>query len=475
MVKTHITTISYFNRIADAIINFSCFILAFYIHEHVLVGVVTDITISSPFFYIQFLIVCILLANILGTKNNYYGYDRFYDSHVVVSKFLSTYIQTFAYTTLIFYSFLRYFPSRTLIVSYFLLTLFFTLLFRYAERKLLHRLHSKGQYLQNIVVVGAGEEATTVISEIKGNQQWGLNVTAVFSKASDDVNQFKYKDMHAGTVLELETYLKSHVVDLVIFAVHNADVINVHPYIFLCEKMGLMTMINLDQFEMKIAKTHVEFLGVIPMITFSTVSTRYGLIMFKNITDRVLAALALLVLFPFVIIPLMLLVRLTSKGPVFFVQERVGLNGRHFKMFKLRTMIEGAEDLVEGLRNQSDVDGPTFKMKDDPRITPVGRFLRSYSLDELPQLFNILMGDMSIVGPRPPIPHEVERYQNEFRRRLSMKPGLTCLWQISGRSDVDFRAWMDLDMKYIDTWSPIGDFIIILKTIPAVFRREGAY
>ena len=281
--------------------------------------------------------------------------------------------------------------------------------------------------------------------------------------------------MHAGTVLELETYLKSHVVDLVIFAVHNADVINVHPYIFLCEKMGLMTMINLDQFEMKIAKTHVEFLGVIPMITFSTVSTRYGLIMFKNITDRVLAALALLVLFPFVIIPLMLLVRLTSKGPVFFVQERVGLNGRHFKMFKLRTMIEGAEDLVEGLRNQSDVDGPTFKMKDDPRITPVGRFLRSYSLDELPQLFNILMGDMSIVGPRPPIPHEVERYQNEFRRRLSMKPGLTCLWQISGRSDVDFRAWMDLDMKYIDTWSPIGDFIIILKTIPAVFRREGAY
>ena len=475
MIKTHITTISYFNRFADSAINFLCFVLAYFVHEYWFVGIFTQKTIPDPFFYAQFLLVCVLLVNLLGTKNNYYGYDRFYDSQVVVSKFLSTYFQAYAYTTLIFYAFERYIPSRTLLVTYFALTLFVTLLFRYLERKFLHQLYASGQYLQNIVIVGSGQEAETVMSEIQKNQHWGFKVIALFSREENEEKSTLFHELHAGTVTSLEPFLKSHVVDLVIFAVSNAEVIKVHPYIFMCEEMGLMTMINLDQFEMKIAKTHVEFLGVIPMITFSTVPTRYGLIILKNAFDRFVAATAIVVLFPIIIFPIMILVKLTSIGPIFFVQERVGLNGRRFKMYKFRTMIKGAEDLLEGLRDQSEVDGPAFKMKDDPRITPLGKFLRRYSLDEFPQLINVFLGDMSIVGPRPPIPHEVERYQNEYRRRLSMKPGITCLWQVSGRSDVDFRTWMDMDMKYIDTWSPIGDFIIMAKTFPAVFRRKGAY
>jgi lipopolysaccharide/colanic/teichoic acid biosynthesis glycosyltransferase len=167
-------------------------------------------------------------------------------------------------------------------------------------------------------------------------------------------------------------------------------------------------------------------------------------------------------------------IKLTSKGPVFFRQGRVGLHGRPFNMFKFRTMVANAEALKEQLLARNEQTGPVFKMKNDPRVTPIGRFLRKHSIDELPQLINVLRGDMSIVGPRPPVPQEVARYQAWQRRRLSVRPGLTCIWQVSGRNQITFQDWMYLDMRYIDHWSITDDLNLILRTLPIVLTGRGA-
>ena len=169
-----------------------------------------------------------------------------------------------------------------------------------------------------------------------------------------------------------------------------------------------------------------------------------------------------------------LAIRLSSRGPVLYRQVRCGLQGRRFELLKFRTMVEGADRMQPELAHLNVMDGPVFKAPGDPRVTRVGRWLRRWSLDELPQLVNVLKGDMSLVGPRPPLPEEVERYEPWQRRRLAMKPGLTCLWQVSGRSELDFGTWMAMDLAYIDHWSLWLDFKILLRTVPAVLGGRGA-
>jgi lipopolysaccharide/colanic/teichoic acid biosynthesis glycosyltransferase len=168
------------------------------------------------------------------------------------------------------------------------------------------------------------------------------------------------------------------------------------------------------------------------------------------------------------------LIKRSSKGPVFFKQQRVGYNGRLFNCLKFRTMVENAEELRDDLLELNEMDGPVFKIKNDPRLTKVGKILRKTSIDELPQFINVLRGDMSLVGPRPPIPSEVKEYELVDRRRLSMRPGITCLWQVNGRNSIPFEKWMELDRQYIDQWSLWLDFKILAKTIPAVLRGSGA-
>jgi len=167
-------------------------------------------------------------------------------------------------------------------------------------------------------------------------------------------------------------------------------------------------------------------------------------------------------------------IKLTSPGPAFFEQERCGLNGRVFTMYKLRSMVNNAEQSRLELEALNEMDGPVFKLSRDPRRTPVGKLLRKFSIDEFPQLYNVLRGDMSLVGPRPPLPQEVARYERWQRRRLSMKPGITCLWQISGRNEISFHEWMKLDLTYIDNWSLLLDLKILLKTVPVVLLGRGA-
>ena len=195
----------------------------------------------------------------------------------------------------------------------------------------------------------------------------------------------------------------------------------------------------------------------------------------KRAIDLVVSFLALLVLFPFFIV-IAILIKMTSKGPVFFIQKRVGYNGQHFSFYKFRSMYVDAERRKAALMAQNESgDGVIFKMKNDPRITPIGRIMRRTSIDELPQFLNVLFGDMSLVGPRPPLPQEVELYTLEDRKRLNVKPGLTCLWQIKGRSDIPFKEQVKLDKEYIRSQSLIQDLWILLRTIPAIVSGRGAY
>ena len=217
----------------------------------------------------------------------------------------------------------------------------------------------------------------------------------------------------------------------------------------------------------------VKRFGSLPALHFAPVHHDGASLAVKRALDVAFAALLLLGIAPLLAMAAAA-IRLTSPGPVLFRQVRCTLNGRHFVMPKLRTMYVDAADRLHELHERNEMDGPVFKMKRDPRITPVGAFLRRYSIDELPQLWSVLRGDMSLVGPRPPLPTEVASYQTFERRRLSMRPGLTCIWQVSGRNEVGFDDWVRMDLEYIDTWSLGRDLRILLQTIPAVFSGEGA-
>lgn len=221
-------------------------------------------------------------------------------------------------------------------------------------------------------------------------------------------------------------------------------------------------------------RIHTQQVAGLPLIHVTTPSLEGGQGVAKRLFDIAVSGLLIIVAFP-LMAALALLVRLDSRGPILFRQERVGIEGKPFKMLKFRSMVVDAEERLADLEKENEGNAVLFKMKNDPRVTGVGKFLRKYSLDELPQLFNIFAGSMSLVGPRPPLPREVEAYEHDVRRRLLVKPGLTGLWQVSGRSNLSWQDSVRLDLYYVENWSLAGDLVIILRTVRAVFRGTGAY
>jgi exopolysaccharide biosynthesis polyprenyl glycosylphosphotransferase len=243
----------------------------------------------------------------------------------------------------------------------------------------------------------------------------------------------------------------------------------------LCEEQGIIVRVQPEMFNLKVAKLHVDMLDGMPLVTIRSGPQDGWQLVLKQLIDVCGSAMLLLAASPLLLI-VALLIKLDSPGPVFFRQERVGLHKRRFQLLKFRTMVDGADRQQPLLEHLNEADGPVFKIKDDPRMTRLGRFLRRFSIDELPQLFNVLKGEMSLVGPRPLPVRDVERIAVQWhKRRLSMKPGVTCLWQVNGRSDVGFEHWVQMDLEYIDTWTLGLDLKILLRTIPTVLKGAGAY
>lgn len=330
------------------------------------------------------------------------------------------------------------------------------------------------QNRRNVIIVGTGGTARNIGRLVAEHRGWGFNLLGYIREDDTGGEAGGLGAPVIGTIGDIPELVRKSVVDEVIFAVSRERVEELENIFLFLEDHGINARLALDIFPHMIARVHIEEIGDTPLLTFTTIPTNEVALLVKRLVDIVLSAAALVLLSPlFAVIPV--LIKLTSPGPVLFVQKRCGLNGRVFDFYKFRSMYVGSEKMKPRLASLNENDGPAFKMRNDPRITPVGRFLRKTSLDELPQFWNVLKGDMSIVGPRPPIPSEVARYERWQRRRLSMKPGLTCLWQVSGRSLLHFHDWMRLDLQYIDNWSLWLDIKIMFKTIPAVFSGKGAY
>ncbi len=329
-----------------------------------------------------------------------------------------------------------------------------------------------GRNTRNVLVVGTGPRAANVQRLITTHPEWGLRVVGYVDEQSDPVDP-SIPASRVCKLVEMPTLLREEVIDEVIIACPRSMLTALLPVVAACGSAGVPFTLLADIFGDYLPPPRVTRFDALAALRFAPVHHSPARLVVKRVIDVAGAALGLLVAAP-VIAGAGLLVRLTSPGPMFFQQVRCGLYGRRFSMLKLRTMCVDAEEQLEALRHLNEMDGPVFKLHDDPRVTRVGRFLRRYSLDELPQLWNVLRGDMSLVGPRPPVPHEVAQYETFERRRLSMRPGITCWWQVGGRNRVGFDEWVRMDLEYIDSWSLTNDLRILVKTLPAVMRGTGA-
>lgn len=361
---------------------------------------------------------------------------------------------------------------RSLILLIPVLTSSALLLERAIAGTFIQRLQNQPFSQSNLLIVGTGEAAVEVAESFERHPEWGFRVLGFIGFEEDGPERLMgYPVM--GSAARLSNLMHTLVIDHVVVSESHGRFKAIEEILLTCEEEGVPCSIAADFFNLRLARADLTEMDGQAYLVFTTTSQDFTALFVKRAMDMVLSGLALLVLLPLVFLPLALAIRCDSRGPVFFSQIRSGLNGRPFKMYKFRSMVNNAEQLRAELDARNEQAGPVFKIKEDPRITRVGRFIRRASLDELPQLFNVFMGDMSIVGPRPPIPAEVEKYERWQKRRLSMRPGLTCLWQVSGRNRVDFDNWMRLDLQYIDQWSLWLDIKLILQTLPVLLRMEG--
>ncbi|HZZ83583.1 MAG TPA: sugar transferase [Anaeromyxobacteraceae bacterium] len=360
--------------------------------------------------------------------------------------------------------------SRSFVGIYYVVVFALVLANRVALRLIAHAARRRGYNTRAYAVVGSGDLGLGIVHRIAAHPHWGLTFRGwILEEGTPPPREGRV----LGTLGELASVLEREVLDEVVFAVPRERLESIEAAVQHCEEQGVGAKVCLDLFPHRVARLDLEELEGMPVLSFTTIPQDAIALFAKRAFDILVSALVLLLGAP-VFLAVAVAIELDSRGPVFFRQRRVGLNGREFTLLKFRSMVDGAERLHEKMRRKSEVSGPVYKRDGDPRITPVGRWLRRTSLDELPQFWNVLRGEMSVVGPRPPMPSEVREYQRWQRRRLSMKPGITCTWQVSGRSEIDFDRWMELDLAYIDNWSLWLDLRIFLLTIPAVLSGRGA-
>ncbi|MDO8281311.1 MAG: sugar transferase [Thermodesulfovibrionia bacterium] len=334
-------------------------------------------------------------------------------------------------------------------------------------------LRKKGRNIRNILILGTGEVAREFIDSVKMHVDWGVKIIGLISREQINVGKQFFGYETVGYAGNLSEALHSYHIDEIVVALPAKHLGDIEEVMAVCDKEGVPFSIISPFFKNLISKSRTELIHGIPIIKFLPVERNDLEMAIKRIADIAVSFVGLTVLAPLFAF-IAVLVKLDSSGPIFYKWKILGLNKRPMTSYKFRTMLKNADILKEDLIRFNEMSGAVFKMKDDPRVTRVGKWLRKYSLDELPQLWSVFKGDLSLVGPRPPLQSEVEKFEGWHRRKLSVKPGITCLWQISGRNAIkDFDEWMKLDLKYIDEWSLWLDIKILFKTIYVVFRGTG--
>jgi exopolysaccharide biosynthesis polyprenyl glycosylphosphotransferase len=378
-----------------------------------------------------------------------------------------------AILSLLIYGLRLEFVSRWFLVVFAVVNFAFLASEKVALRLVSRAVRTRGFNFRTVLLVGTGRKAVQLGEFLEAHPHWGFRVIGYLDDDNGGEIRRASRWNCIGKITDLESVLAGQVVDELIFVIEKGRLHEYEQALLVAERHGVRAHVSLDIFPHVLARPVLEEMDGVPLLSFTTTPSNPLQLVLKRTLDLAAAFTLSAVTLPIQLLAA-LAIKLSSPGPVLFRQVRCGLNGRHFTLWKFRTMHAGAEERLPEISHLNEMSGPVFKAKKDPRLTGVGRLLRRLSIDELPQLWNVILGHMSLVGPRPPLPEEVARYEPWQRRRLSMKPGLTCLWQISGRSEVDFDRWMELDLKYIDTWSPMLDLKILLKTVPAVLSGRGA-
>ena len=479
MPNTHQKIYARIGITIDIALTVLVFAASYYIRGDLLLDSLGELSIIPNYFNLLFIIVIVWHTTYYFFGVHKITYKTSYDD--ISLKILKSNL-----IGLVTLNFLLYFlkipdVSRLLqIIFCFLnvttLTLYKILLIRWRRR---WRLNDRN--LTNILFIGSNKATEDIAQRIIQQHGGEYRIVGCLADGNSpkgvlekgNFKTFKHLD-------DLEDILKEYVIDEIVISSPVNHIRNFDKCLSLCEESGATIRfmpdfdIAREEFQPKIGTINFQYFCDLPALTLSSTPKENDTILLKYFLDYILSAVILLLCLPTFLI-ISLAIKLVSKGPVFFTQTRTGLYGRTFKMYKFRTMVENAENIKNEIETLNESDGPVFKIKNDPRIIPyIGEFLRKTGLDELPQLFNVLRGEMSLVGPRPPIPAEVEKYDFWQRRRLSMKPGISCLWQIHpNRNDISFTDWMKMDLEYIDAWSFTMDIKILIRTVFTLIRAEG--
>lgn len=457
MFAHHRKKIQLLFAVADAILTILAFELAYFTR--------TRLAFERVFFlrpepHILLLAFCAVVWIALGSLQRVYEYlDSARPKRLLVNTIRQSMVGTVL--VILFQYLLPLDPplSRSFLSFFFLYDLFLLALFRSLSPRLVGAFQRGFGTPYHIVIVGKPGKAAALERHICQGTPFRVQVSATITEEESPE--------------KLPELLARQVVDEVIFDVDSSKLPALEEVFLQCDEEGVRTRIAIDFFPHVNSEITLDRVGDAPLLTFSAAPLDDLRLLLKRFFDIVVSVFALIVLSPIILFSA-LLIKLTSPGAVIFRQARCGLNGRRFTLYKFRSMVENADKIKAELEHLSERQ-IAFKLARDPRVTPVGRWLRKFSIDELPQLYNVFRGDMSIVGPRPPLPEEVERYERWQRRRLRMRPGLTCLWAVAGRDRIDFNAWMRMDISYIENWSLKLDWSIILRTIPHVLAGRGAH
>ncbi len=394
---------------------------------------------------------------------------------VLFFEYLQSATVLFFIFTFVYFAFDLYPIPKLFIVETILFGLFFLFYARLLEYKVFKLYRSQGYNTINIVLI-ADNSSGQFIEKLLLHKEWGYRIFAIFTESEELRDKYeKNIIILPGKFMKvLNDLMEVDLIDEVLYLKNKVVPSEVREIIRSCEEVGVTFKLKIKESRIKLTNAFKSEIADEKFLTFTNIPHNPYQLAIKKLMD-VLVSLIVIIAFSPVFIIISLFIRLTSRGPVIFKQARVGLRGRPFYLYKFRTMVANAEDIKKQLNDKNEVDGPVFKIKDDPRVTKVGKFLRKSGLDELPQLFNVLKGEMSLIGPRPPLQSETLQYKRWQLRRLSVKPGLSCFWQIKPeRNSIRFDKWMELDLAYIDNWSIRLDLLILVKTVGTVFKRTGS-
>ncbi|RJR34084.1 MAG: sugar transferase [Deltaproteobacteria bacterium] len=463
-------------QLADAATTLVSFIAAYYLWlllplaSGATAGPKIDLDPSHFILMAMSAVAWVMIFNFLGA----YSYQRFTSFTTEIKIILKTvFWGLLSVMGLVFLLRSTYVP-RTFVALFSLANLVLLILEKFLLFYTARIIRSRGRNRKTVLVVGTGNQARRFVEAIQRHFCWGLDIVGFLDVGKDRVGRELFGKKILGTTHDILPVLHHYPVDEVIATVSTRRLGEVREVLEVCEREGVPVRIISD-FLGKIAKRfRADVIYGLPIISISYIPHNQFALAVKRAMDIVISSLALMALTPHILI-IAAAIKLTSPGPVFYDWYVVGFNKKPFKSWKFRTMVVGADQIKDQLAHLNEMQGPVFKIANDPRVTPVGRFLRKYSFDELPQLWSVFKGDMSLVGPRPAGPHELARYESWQRRKLSIKPGITCLWQVSGRNSIsNFNDWAKMDLAYIDNWSLWLDCKILLRTIPAIISGKGA-